>query len=178
MKRLLIAAILCLAFSFTAYAQESDPTPASREDIQTYFEVVHSHDQMKRTMEAMLGPMHQMVHGQFLKMRDKVPADFEERMNKIMDDMLKNMPMDEISQAMIPAYQKHFTKGDINVMLAFYSSPTGQKLLRELPAIAAEGMSSAMPIMQRHIDEMQDKIQKEIDGMMQESEKASEPAKK
>ena len=32
-------------------------------------------------------------------------------MTKQMDDMLKNMPLDEMMQATIPAYQKHFTKG-------------------------------------------------------------------
>jgi hypothetical protein len=176
-KRLLIAATLCLTFSLAAFAQENDQTPASRTDVQTYFETVGSHEQLKKTVEAMLQPMHQMFHDQFEKDKDKLPADFEERMTKQMDDMIKNMPMDEMIQAMIPAYQKHFTKGDINAMLAFYSSPTGQKLLREMPAITAESMSAMMPIMNRYMEDVQKKLQQEADEMTKESEKKAEPAK-
>ena len=32
-------------------------------------------------------------------------------------------------QAMVPAYQKHFTKGDIDNLVAFYSSPTGEEVI-------------------------------------------------
>ena len=178
MKRLLIAATLCFAFSHAAFAQENDQTPASRADVQTYFEAVGSHEQLKKTVEAMLQPMHQMFHDQFAKDKDKLPADFEDRMTKQMDDMIKNMPMDEMIQAMIPAYQKHFTKGDINAMLAFYSSPTGQKLLREMPAITAESMSAMMPIMNRYMEDVQKKLQQEAEEMAKESEKKADPAAK
>jgi len=41
---------------------------------------------------------------------------------------------------MIPVYQRHLTKQDVDSMLAFYNTPTGQKLLREQPAMMAEGM--------------------------------------
>jgi len=177
-KQLLLASALCLALSLAAFAQENDAMPASRADVQTYFEAVRSHEQVEKMMDAMLQPMHQMIHDQFDKDRDKLPADFEERETKILDGMIKNMPMDDMIQAMIPVYQKHFTKGDINAMLAFYSSPTGQKLLRDMPAITAETMSVIMPTMQRYISEMQEKLQKEADSMIKESEKNTEPAAK
>ena len=177
MKRLLIAATLCLAFSLAALAQENDQTPASRADIQTYFETVRSHDQLKKTMDAMIQPMHQMFHEQYLKEKDKLPADFEERMNKQMDGMLKDTPMDEMMQATIPVYQKHFTKGDINALLAFYSSPTGQKLLRDMPAILGESMSAMTPVMSRYLEDMQKKLQQEAEEMAKESEKTAETAK-
>jgi hypothetical protein len=175
-KLLLIATTLFLAFSLAAVAQEADQSPASKADIQTYFETVHSHDQVKKIMDAMLRPMHQMIHERYLKDKDKLPADFEERMTKQIDDMLKNMPMDEMMQATIPVYQKHFTKGDINALLAFYSSPTGQKLLLDMPNITAESMSAMMPILSRYIEDIQRKLQADADQMVQESEKKSEPA--
>ena len=177
MKRLLIAATLCFAFSLAALAQENDQTPASRADMQTYFETVGSHDQMKKTVEAMLQPMREMFHNQFAKEKDKLPANFEERMTKQMDEMIKSMPIDEMMQTMIPVYQKHFTKGDINALLAFYSSPTGQKLLRDMPAITAESMSAMMPVMNRYVEDMQKKLQEEAEEMAKESEKKAEPAK-
>ncbi len=66
----------------------------------------------------------------------------EERAFKLTDDMLKNFPVDEIIDAMIPVYQKHFTKGNIDDLLAFYSTPTGQKVIKELPAIIGRSDAS------------------------------------
>lgn len=36
-----------------------------------------------------------------------------------------------MTEAMVTVYQKHFTKSDVEALIGFYSSPTGQKMLRE-----------------------------------------------
>jgi len=177
-KRLLLSAILCFAFSFCSFAQQTDDTPATKEDVQRYFEVTRSRDMVNKMIEAMLKPHHQLMHEEYLKNKDKLPEDYEERMNKRMDDMLRNMPWEEMMQAMIPAYQKHFTKGDIDSLLAFYSSPTGQKLLREMPAIMGEAMQSMMPIMRKYVEGMQDQLQQETAELIKQSEKKSGQATK
>jgi hypothetical protein len=53
---------------------------------------------------------------------------------------------------MIPIYQRHFSKTDVNSMTSFYSSPTGQKFLREMPAVMAESMQAMYPRIQRQIE--------------------------
>ncbi len=176
MKRLLVITVFCL-FAACCFAQESDQTPASRADIMTYFETIHSHDMMDKMVDAMLKPMHELIHDQYLKNQSKLPNDFEERMTRRMDDMYKKMPWDQMMDAMIPAYQKHFTKGDINALLAFYSSPTGQKLLRDMPAITSESLESMMPILRNYIEEMHSKLEQETSDMVSGSEKAGPPAK-
>ncbi len=92
-------------------------------------------------------------------------------MNKMMDDMMKDMPFDEMMQAMVPSYQKHLTKGDVDSLVAFYSSPTGQKVLRELPAIMGEAMEAMMPIMRRQMDTMNQRVQQEVADMIKNSQK-------
>lgn len=74
-------------------------------------------------------------------------------------------------QATVPAYQKHFTKGDMDALVAFYSAPTGQKLLQELPSVTAESMESMMPIMRKSIDRMTQNVEQEVAQMMKESPK-------
>jgi len=162
----------CPSFSQTA-ADSSADAPASKQDVERYLQAIHSHEMMKQVVEAMSKPMHQMAHDQFLKDKDKLPADFEARMNKMMDDMMKEMPMDEMMEAMVPAYQKHFTKGDMDALIAFYSAPTGQKVLRELPAIMAEAMEAMRPIMSKTMDHMTERMQQEIAQMKKDSEKGS-----
>jgi hypothetical protein len=170
-NRFLVAAILCAGFSWTGLAQTAADAPASKDDVEKYFEVTHSHDMMLKMLDAMSKPMHQMAHEQCAKIQGKSPADCEAQINKSVDNMMKQIPFDEIMEAMVPAYQKHFTKGDMDALVAFYSAPTGQKILQELPAVMAEGMESMMPIMRKTIDGMTARTQQEIAQMMKDSPK-------
>lgn len=176
MNRILVVSVLSLSLCSFGFAQQNivDP-PASKADVERYFEAVHVHEMMTQLMQAMTGPMHQMIHEQFERDKDKLPPDFEPRMNKIIDDMMTSIPWDEILQAMIPAYEKHFTKGDMDALVAFYSSPSGQKILRELPAVTAESMETAMPVMRKYMDGMTDRIQQQMAEMMKQPSK-TQPA--
>jgi hypothetical protein len=171
MKRALIAISLFLAFGCYGLAQQTDAdAPATKEDVQKYLDVMHSHDLMTQMVDAMSKPMHKMVHEDYLKNKNKLPPDFEARMNRMMDDMLKDMPFDEMMQAMVPTYQKHFTKGELNALAAFYGSPTGQKILREMPSIMAEGMESMMPIMRRNMERITQRMHQETAEMLKQSD--------
>lgn len=128
---------------------------------------------MKKMMGTMTQSMHQMFHEQYLKHKDELPADYESEITATMDGMFENMPMDEMMQAMVPAYQKHLTKGDIDNLVAFYSSPTGEKFLREMPAMMAEAMQDMMPIMTKYVETVQQRLQKETDVMIAQSKKQS-----
>ena len=72
-------------------------------------------------------------------------------------------------QAMVPTYQRHFTKGELNALVEFYGSPTGQKILHEMPAITSEAMESMMPIMRRNIGRITQSVQQETTEMLKES---------
>ena len=175
MKRVLLATILCLSTSVVCAAQQTAAdTPATKEDIQKYFEVMHSREMTTKIIDAMLKPMHQMIHEEYLKDKDKLPPDFESRMNKQMDDFMTSFPFDELFKASVPVYQKHFSKGDIDTFIAFYSTPSGQKLLQEMPAIAAESMQVMMPIMQKHVDSMKDRMQQQVAQMIKDSKGTSD----
>jgi uncharacterized protein len=170
LKRIFLALTACLVFALTGVAQQSAAdVPATKDDVQRYLDVMHSREMITKMMDAMSKPMHQMTHEQYLKDKDKLPADFEEKMNRIMDDYMKNLPIEEMLQAMIPAYQKHLTKGDVDGLVAFYSSPTGQKVIQELPAITAEAMQSMIPLMRKQIDVMTGRMQEQIAQMKKQS---------
>jgi hypothetical protein len=160
MKKIWIV-LACLACSLPTFAQTADE-PASKDDVILLLRTMQSHDTMEKMMQAMIKPMEQMTHEQYAKDKDKLPPDFEARMNKLTEEMLKNMPFDEIMQAMIPPYQKHFSHGDIEALNAFYASPVGQKFLHETPEVTAEAMQALVPIMTRYSQQMQDRMQKEI----------------
>jgi hypothetical protein len=175
MKRLLLVCGVVLVLSWTCVAQTSnDDSPATRADVERYLQVVRSHDMMKKMMAAMTPALHQMMHDQFLKHQDELPADYESKMNAVMDTMFANMPMDEIMDAMVPVYQKHLTKGDIDNLVAFYSTPTGAKLLREMPTIMAEAMQDMMPIMTKYTDNVKQTLLKQTNDMIAQSKKPAD----
>jgi hypothetical protein len=171
MRRIPLLVILILGLTGYCRAQQtSADAPASKEDIQKYLEVMHSKDMMAQMAEAMSKPMHQMIHEQYLKNQDKLPADFEKRLTKVMDDFMATVPWDQMLDNMVPVYQKHLTKGDVDALTAFYSTPTGQKILKELPQITAEAMQNIMPLMQKSMESMNQRLQQETDAMLKESE--------
>jgi uncharacterized protein len=156
MKAFLIAA-LCLTVSGVCFAQTADTDPATKDDVILYLQTMHTNDTMRKIIEVMSASMQQSMHDELAKQKN-LPADSSARMNKGIEELVKNMPLDEMEEAMIPTYQKHFTHGDIEAMNAFYSSPVGQKVLRELPAVMQEGMQAMRPIINKYIEDSKQRM--------------------
>ncbi|HZQ94462.1 MAG TPA: DUF2059 domain-containing protein [Candidatus Sulfotelmatobacter sp.] len=163
MKHLLLG-VACLLLAAPVVAQSGDQTP-SRDDIIVYLRTMHSHDMLQKTMQVQAESMRQLYRDMILKDKGKLPDNFDSVFKGAMDDLIKGMPSDEIVQAMIPAYQKHFTKSDIEAMNAFYSSPVGQKVLEQLPSVLQEGNQAAMPILSRYLGEWGERMKHQLDQM-------------
>lgn len=162
MKRVALGLFTCLMFASIGLAQQSPAdAPASTEDIQRYLDAVHSREMMQNMLGAITKQMHQMVHEQVLKEKN-LPADFETRMDKMMDDFFKDFPYEAIERAMAPVYQKHFTKAEVDALVAFYTAPTGQKILKEMPEVTAEAMQATTGIVQKMLADAQTRLQSEI----------------
>jgi len=158
--------------SWSAFAQTStDDSPATKEDIEKYLHAIHSRGMAAKMADATARALRQTMHEQYLKHKDELPTDYESKMTARMDEMFKNMPWDEMTQATVPIYQKHFTKGDIDNLLVFYSTPTGEKILREMPSITAEAMQEMMPVISRYVDTVQKRLLKETDDMIAQTKK-------
>lgn len=176
MKRFL-RIILCLfaLIGYSVHAQTSD-APATREDVLKLFDTMKIHDQMRLVMDSVLTQQRAMVHEELKKRDPTVTADELKHLDQFMSDLMKDMPINELLDDMIPVYQKHLTHTDVAAMDAFYASATGQKLLREMPAMTAESMQATYPTMQAQLE----KVMKRIDEMANEEidKKAQPPPRK
>jgi uncharacterized protein len=169
MKRVFLALTACLIVSLPGIAQQSPAdSPATKEDIERYLEVTHSRDMMKQMMDVMAKSIREMAHDQLSKDRASLPPDAEARMNKRTDELLRSLPIEEMLQAMIPVYQKHWTKGDVDNMIAFYATPTGQKLLKDMPQTMAESMQAIRPVMEKHMEAMKQQLELEVAQLKKE----------
>jgi hypothetical protein len=165
MKRPVLALLACLLFASISFAQQSDANaPASKADVERFLDVMQTRDLMKNVLQAMTTQMHKIVHDQLQKQQN-LPADAEERLNKSTDDMLKAFPYDQLIDVMVPVYQKHLTKGDVDALVAFYSSPTGAKMVKEMPAMTAESMQAASGVVQKMMVDATQRVNDEIAQM-------------
>lgn len=174
MKRSALALVICLVFACVSYAQQ-DPQdqPASKDDIQRYMDAMKLRDMMTNMMQAMKPTMHKIFHDQ-IKDLPNLPPDFEAKMDKMMDNAFDTMSVDELLASMGPIYQKYLTKGDVDALIAFYSTPRGQRILKEMPAMTAEAMQASSGMMKRMMVSLQQQIQDQIAQVQRQSGAAKE----
>jgi uncharacterized protein len=173
MRKSAYALALCLLLIPTTYAQQNAAdAPASKADVQRFLDAMHSRDMLTKMMAAVKNQQRQMIHEQLEKQKN-LPPDFEAKMDDMMDSIFDNMPIDDFLQVMVPVYQKHFTKGDMDAFVAFYSSPTGQKLVRELPAVTAESMQASQGIVQKMMAQVMQRVQDQIAQVQKQNDGSS-----
>ncbi|GAB2570023.1 DUF2059 domain-containing protein [Dyella jejuensis] len=86
-----------------------------------------------------------------------VPAQFTVMNNQMAAMMSQQLPcvpasywqtyidktgVEQLTTAMIPAYQHHFSAEEVQGLIKFYKSPLGQKLVSQMPATMAEAAQS------------------------------------
>jgi len=163
MKRPFVLLAIAVLFATVTFAQQAmlstGDDPASKEDIQKLFEVMQIHQQMRQVMDAMMKQQTAMIDETLKKRYPQTSADKIARANRMIVETVKDMPMDAMLDDMIPIYQRHFSKTDIDAMRTFYASPTGQKMMREMPELTSESMQASYARMQKQIDVIQQKAE-------------------
>ncbi len=155
MKMRLVLSACFLALSLGAGAQTTvsiAPDAASKEDVKKLFDVMASREQMSQLMHQVFAQMRKMNREEIKKRRPEITEADLTRMDQQSEDLIKTFPLDEMLNDMIPIYQRHFSKSEIDALTAFYSSPPGQKFLHEMPAVTAETMRSVYPRIQAQVD--------------------------
>jgi uncharacterized protein len=161
-----------------AEARKAAAAPPTREDVLKLFDLL----QITKTMDAVINATKQQsmeIAEQMIreKMPDASPEQkkqFREMMDEVMQQALGPAAIKEMLEATIPVYQHHLTKADLDAMVAFYSSPVGQKILHEQPAMVQESMEASAGIQQRIARAMFQKIDERI-VKMEEAEHAKKP---
>ncbi|HET8888159.1 MAG TPA: DUF2059 domain-containing protein [Candidatus Angelobacter sp.] len=178
--------LVLMAAAVPVYAQQSVAEAAAQAkakseglaaDAPTHDQIMKLVDllQIRRNISLMMDGMKQaMKQGAEQSFRDRVPNPTPkqlEALNGMVDDMMADMPLDEMVEAIVPIYRRHLSKTDVDEIIRFYSSAVGQKLLREQPQMIQEGMQAGMEIQQKRMDQMMAKIRERTERMAAEEEK-------
>jgi hypothetical protein len=148
-----------------------------------FLEVSQTRNRIQQMME---GIKKQARLGAEAGLRRKMPDATTEqlaRVDAIADSMIDVFSVDEMIDALIPIYQKHLSKSDIDGILAFYASPAGQRLLKETPAIMAESMEVGGELGRKKLGDVNARIEEQMKAMIAEEqakrakEQVRQPAK-
>ena len=153
LKSLLFVSFLALALCAGAQTTVSiAPDAASKEDVKKLFDVMASREQMAQMMKQVFTQMRSLNRDEIKKRHPDITDADLARMDRDSEDLLKNFPLDEMLSDMIPIYQRHFTKSEVDALTVFFSSPAGQKFLHEMPAVTADTMRTVYPRIQGEIE--------------------------
>ncbi len=164
--------ILCLCLPAVAQTAATAGAPATKEQIRKLFDVMDISKQTRLTMASMQKQT-QAATTEALKTRyPQITPEQLARVRRISEESMKNFPVDGMLDDMIPVYQKYLTQTDVDAMISFYSSPTGKKLMQDMPQMMQEAMQASNQRMQKQIAAAMQRI----DAMMKEEEqKQSNP---
>ena len=174
MKKQIVLGTLCFVLAVSASSVAQTPNNSDvpdKADVMQFLNIMHAKAQMVQVMEGM---QKQMRLGAEQGFKQKVPEATPEQLAKVdqmFDGLFKEMPIDEMVDAIVPIYQKHLTKVDLAAVTAFYSSPSGQKILKEMPAIMSEAMQAGGEIGRRVFAERAQQLDQEIAELAKETKR-------
>jgi len=137
--------------------------PATKEDVLQLFSIMQINQQMHTMMDAMMKQQKALVHETARRKNPNITQPELNRLDRMMDETIQDFPVEGLLDDMVPVYQKHLNKTDVAAMGTFYSSPTGQKLLREMPAMTSEAMQAAYGRLQKQMETITERIDKAIE---------------
>lgn len=126
MKSILIAAGLMFG-ALLPMAHAAEVAPEFRADILKLITLTKADELAYQVMS-------NMIHD-FQKKLPNVPEDF---WKKFVDG--KDQHVQAFKEITLSVYARHLSADDIKGLIAFYSSPLGQKLIDKLPVITQESM--------------------------------------
>jgi hypothetical protein len=160
MKRIWGSLALVVVLACGGWTQNAPAdTPADKEDIEKLFTTLHLREMMRNVMATSMQQSKQIAHDALRRKQPGISDEELKRMDGFIDDSVKSLDIVGMLDDMIPVYQRHLSKQDIQAMLAFYETPTGQKILREQPAMMSEGMQAMRPRMERMMADVMDKAE-------------------
>jgi hypothetical protein len=153
-------------------AEDDKPT---KEQLARLFDVMRLKQQMESMMKSMSSMMQQQLTQQIkssaanLPNGQSLPAGQQEKidsiMRKYMDRAMSLYPVSEMLDDMTAIYQKHLSREDVDAFIAFYSSPAGQHLLDEQPAIMQEYLPLVSQRMEQRTKTMTEEMQKDLEQL-------------
>jgi len=169
-KRILLILALCAAASYAAEnpSPTSTPTagPATDESVRQLLAVAQAHklaDSVMKQMDTlMLQTIEEATHGQPIP--PKVQKQIDKNQAEVMALLKDVLDWKKLEPIYIRVYQKTFSQQEVDGMIAFYKTPSGQAVISKMPMV----MQNTMEEMQAMMGPVMQKMQKMQQDVMAE----------
>ena len=157
----LIVSLAAVSTGFTA------DTPPTEDSIKQLLDVTQARtmvDTMNSQMQNMLkNSMQAATRGQ--KVTPQVQKEIEQIEQEMSSEMKDVLTWSKLESMYIRVYQKSFSAQEVDGLIAFYKTPTGQALLTKMPIVLQNTMNEVqqmiMPMVQR-LQQKQQQIASEL----------------
>lgn len=156
------------------------PDAPTKEQLTRLFDVMEVQKQIKSIMASVGASVEKMLPSNMGDLTEKQKDGMAKLNAEMLDKMMDAEFIDSYFAALIPIYQRHFSKSDVDDLISFYASPLGQKFLHEQPQLTQESLATVLPLTQKHLQDVMGKMDyerrlKEI--FAEEDPPASQPKK-
>jgi hypothetical protein len=159
---------------------------ATKEQLAKLFEVMRIKQQMDAMMKMMPALIEQQMKTQMNAIKAKLPngkqispeeqAAIDKLMSKEADRAMHIVSFDDMINDLTEVYQHHISRTDADAFIAFYSSPAGQHLLDEQPAIMKEYMPKVMAHANEKTQELTEQMMKDVANLTKQYEQPAKTA--
>jgi hypothetical protein len=170
--------VLVLALAVAPCAARADEA-SKRAKVEELVSVMHMDRMMNQMLEAIKGQTEQAMQqpgaDSMTPEQKKIETDYQAKALQIVID---SMGWKAMEPEFVTLYAQNFTEEEIDGMVTFYKSPTGQAVLNKMPQL----MSSAMQLAQSRMVDIQPKMKALMEDrakqMAAATPKSSSPAAK
>ena len=158
-----MALLLCLGVAAQCAAQAKSPSKArtgntlsaKHQDTEKLMELVGTRRILRDLFD-------QDIDAQIAAMRHARPDVPEQFWQDFTVEFKRQASPDELMNAILPIYDKHFSHQEIRQLIAFYESPLGRKISTTLPEIQRESVEAGRAWGERLGDRMHEELQKRL----------------
>jgi hypothetical protein len=153
----IIAALVLFVFTSSPLVCQQPVDAATKEDVEKSFELSGTREALQSMWTAMAQNRAAMAEQSY---KQKNPQASPAEVQKValaaaqnFEDATKSFSYDDMLAIIVPVYQRYFTHSDVVAINDFYATPVGQKVIKNTPAMMADGMQALRPILLKRLAE-------------------------
>jgi uncharacterized protein len=168
-KPILIAVALSCSVASSVFSAADNNSP-SEASIKQLLDVGQAHKLVDTMTAQMDGYMKQIM--QQATQGERVSPETQKHIDSLEAEMMfalkEVLDWNKLEPMYVRVYQKSFTQAEVDGLIAFYKTPTGQALLTKMPAVMQNTLNEVQPMMQR-MQRMQQDVVAEIQAQKKKS---------
>ena len=130
---------------------------ASVEKVHQFFQVMG----IQKMMADLIPNMTKAMINAMAQNHPNLPTGVTDIVTKTVTDAITPL-LPQMQAASEKVYVDNLTDEEVTAAIAFYSTPTGQSLMRKLPAMTQQAMIAGQEVIKPHIPEMQEHLKQEL----------------